>query len=124
MSTMTPMFQRRESVNTHESQYNMSNIRKVAHIGASGFIGSAVLKALIASDLEVTVLTRKESSARFPEQVKVVRVDFTDHRSTVEALQGEDAVFSTVGVKAINSQYEIIDAAVEAGVKRFIPVCL
>lgn len=102
----------------------MSEIRKVAHIGASGFIGSAILKALLASGLEVTVLARKESKASFPEHVKVLPVDFDDQPSIVEALQGQDAVISTVAVKAINSQYNIINAAVEAGVKRFIPVCL
>ncbi|KAK4498199.1 hypothetical protein PRZ48_010856 [Zasmidium cellare] len=99
----------------------MSSLQRVAHVGASGFIGTAVLHALLDNNLDVTVLARKDSESKFPGHVKVVRIDFSDRSSLVESLRGYDAVVSKVGVRAINSQYEMIDAAVEAGVKRFIP---
>lgn len=41
--------------------------------------------------------------------------------SLVEACKGQDAVISTIGVFGKSSQTNVIDAAIEAGVKRFIP---
>lgn len=52
---------------------------------------------------------------------KVVEVDFTSVESLTTALRGIDALVSTVSMMAIDSQTILIDAAVAAGVKRFIP---
>ncbi|KAG4434321.1 hypothetical protein IFR05_010199 [Cadophora sp. M221] len=101
--------------------YDIS-IKKVAFAGASGNLGSAVLKELLESKLfDVTVLTRKSSSHTFPSEVKVVKVDFEDLESLATALSGQDALVSTVASLAIPSQKLLIDAAVKAGVKRVIP---
>jgi hypothetical protein len=48
-------------------------------------------------------------------------VDFSSVDSLASALQGQDAVVSTIGSLAIESQKILIDAAVAIGVKRFIP---
>lgn len=53
--------------------------------------------------------------------VKVVEVDFTSLESLTAALQGIDGLVSTVAQEAIESQTVLIDAAIAAGVKRFIP---
>ncbi|KAF4990992.1 hypothetical protein FGRMN_8113 [Fusarium graminum] len=100
----------------------MSAFKNIAVAGASGDLGSAVFERLVASNkFNLTVLTRSTSEATFPEGVKVVQVDYDSLDSLTAALQGQDAVVSTVGSLAIPSQALLVDAAVAAGVKRFIP---
>jgi hypothetical protein len=67
------------------------------------------------------VLSRIDSSATFPSAVKVHKTDYTSESSIVEGLKGQDAVVSTIATAALANQEKIIDAAVKAGVKRFIP---
>jgi NmrA-like family len=52
--------------------------------------------------------------------VKAIKTDYT-HASLVSAFQGQDAVVSTISTSSLTEQKRVIDAAVEAGVKRFIP---
>jgi len=49
-----------------------------------------------------------------------MKSDYTK-ASLVEALKGQDAVVSALGAAGIPDEIKIIDAAVAAGVKRFIP---
>jgi hypothetical protein len=51
----------------------------------------------------------------------VTEVDFTSVESLTAALRGVDAVVSTVSGTALDGQTVLIDAAVAAGVNRFIP---
>ena len=100
----------------------MSTIKNVAITGASGSLGSVVLQKLLnAKDLNVLVLRRNGSSAAFPAEVKVIDVDFDSIDSLTAALQGQDAVIATVGMGGVAPQIKLIDAAIAAGVQRFIP---
>ncbi len=71
----------------------------------------------------MTVLTREDSKTKsqLPEGTRLVSADFASHSSLVTAFKGADAVISAIGSMAIASQPKLIDAAIEAGVKRFIP---
>jgi hypothetical protein len=53
--------------------------------------------------------------------VAVKKVDYESVDSLKEALHGHDAVVSAAATPAVGKQYPIIDAAVAAGVSRFIP---
>ncbi|EWZ46039.1 hypothetical protein AU210_005588 [Fusarium oxysporum f. sp. radicis-cucumerinum] len=57
----------------------------------------------------------------FPEDVVVERVDLSSNRTLVEAVEGQDAVVSTVSDEAFAAQKLFIDAAISAQVKCFIP---
>ena len=96
-------------------------IRTVALAGASGNLGPAILNQLVAENFTVTVLTRADSKATFPAAVKVVRADYESLDSLTYALIGQDAFVSSLASLAIGVQILLIDAAVAAGVKRFIP---
>ena len=52
--------------------------------------------------------------------MKSFKTDYT-HASLVAAFQGQDAVISTIATSNLTDQKRIIDAAVDAKVKRFIP---
>lgn len=70
---------------------------------------------------EVTAITRLESQATFTDKVSVKRVDITSKEAVESVLQGHDALVSTISAAALGDQKTIIDAAVAAKVRRFIP---
>lgn len=73
------------------------------------------------SAFNVTVLSREGSSSTFPNDVKVVRANFDSLDSLKSAFEGQDAVVSLVASHALHTQTLLIDAAIAAGVKRYIP---
>ncbi|KIW49133.1 hypothetical protein PV05_10841 [Exophiala xenobiotica] len=98
---------------------------KVAVAGGTGNLGPHVVNALLAANYSVTVLTRKgsTSTSKLPKSpnLSVVEVDYSSVTSLTEALKGHDVVVSTLATESLGSQYPLIDAAIAAGVKRFIP---
>jgi uncharacterized protein YbjT (DUF2867 family) len=69
----------------------------------------------------VTVLTRKARPDGYGPNVNVAEVDYDSVPSLTTALRGIDGVVSAVGPEGIDGQGTLIEAAVAAGVKRFIP---
>jgi uncharacterized protein YbjT (DUF2867 family) len=99
-----------------------SPIRTVALAGASGNLGPAILSQLLAANFTVTVLTRSSSTTTpYPPTVTVRPVDYTSIDSITTALRGQDALVSTLASAAIDVQIRLVDAALAAGVQRFIP---
>lgn len=104
-------------------------LKNILIAGATGSVGAPILAALLAEpSFAVTILSRASSSARFPPgiPVKTVSDAFTTAELT-EAFRGQDAVVSAITTSAVVSDgreglaYRVIDAAIAAGVKRFIP---
>ncbi|UKZ75616.1 hypothetical protein TrVFT333_003304 [Trichoderma virens FT-333] len=93
----------------------------IALVGASGSIGKIILEGLIsAGGFNITVISRKDSSATFPSGVAVFKSDFSDS-DLQSAFKGQDAVISALGATNFGKQKKLIDAAIDAGVKRFLP---
>ena len=89
---------------------------------ASGSLGSPVLNALIKSGkFNVTVVKRPSTSATFPDSVNVRTADLSSVASVTAAFEGQDAVVSTVGTAGLPAQNVLVEAAVAANVKRFLP---
>ena len=81
-----------------------------------------VLDRLVDAGFSVTVLTRSRGSANgIPPGVEVVEVDYLSTDSLVRALRNQDAVVNTVTTEAVHGQKLVIDASIQAGVKRYIP---
>ncbi|KFY34527.1 hypothetical protein V494_06704 [Pseudogymnoascus sp. VKM F-4513 (FW-928)] len=97
-------------------------LKNVAIAGASGNLGPFVLKALVDSNLfSITVLTRPSSNNQFPSSVAVVPVDYSSPASLTTALTGQDAVIAILGTESVSAQLPLLEAAIAAGVSRFIP---
>ncbi|KFY98418.1 hypothetical protein V498_01485 [Pseudogymnoascus sp. VKM F-4517 (FW-2822)] len=97
-------------------------LKNVMVAGGRGVIGTPIINALLASGLfNVSVLSRAESTAVFPPTVNVKKADHSSHKDLVEALKGQDALICTLSDEAGGVQVQLIDAAIEAGVKRFLP---
>ncbi|EIN03726.1 NAD(P)-binding protein [Punctularia strigosozonata HHB-11173 SS5] len=94
---------------------------KVAVAGATGNIGLPVVQQLVAAKFDVVVLSRSDNPSGLPAGVTVRKVDYDSVESLTAALHGVDAVVSAVASAALAGQTKIIDAAVAAGVKRFLP---
>ncbi|KAH7142821.1 hypothetical protein B0J13DRAFT_596131 [Dactylonectria estremocensis] len=89
----------------------MAPLQRVAIAGASGNIGKAVVRELLASGFHVTALQRPSSTATFPEGVKVKKVAHDSFDSWKVALEGEDAVISFLIPPATEYQNLAADAA-------------
>ncbi|KAF2424939.1 NAD(P)-binding protein [Tothia fuscella] len=98
----------------------MITIKTVAMIGASGTVGEAVLPALLSTPLKVTAISRSDSTSTFPASVHVIKTSY-DLPSLTAALKGEDAVIVALPPSGLAMELMIVDAAVAAGVKWFIP---
>jgi len=98
------------------------SLKNIAIVGASGNIGHYITSALIAkSHFNITALTRTDSTATFPPNITVWRVDYADQASLVAALQNQDALIITLSVFATSAQESLIRAAAVAGVPWILP---
>ena len=91
---------------------------------ATGNLGPAILHALLEAGFQVTVLSRHDSprADTLPAAAAVARVDYASTNALTVALQGHDAVVSTLGSAAVaTAQPRLIEAAIAAGVRRFLP---
>ncbi|KAH7273466.1 hypothetical protein B0J15DRAFT_477197 [Fusarium solani] len=101
---------------------NMAQIaRNVALLGATGTLGSHILTALKGAGFSVTAIQRKDSTKAVPQGIKSVKVDLANKDDLVSAFRGQDAVVSAVPNPALLTEKIMIDAAIEASVKRIIP---
>lgn len=100
----------------------MSSIKNVTLVGASGRLGAFIFEKVVASNnFNVQVVKRTGSSSTYAAGTKVAEADFTSVESLAAAFKGQDAVVSIVGDAGVPSQKIMVDAAVAAGVKRFLP---
>ncbi|EFX02067.1 NmrA-like protein [Grosmannia clavigera kw1407] len=96
-------------------------IKNVAVAGGTGNIGTPIVEEFVKAGFTVTLLSR-DSKQPLPEGVKAIKaVDYSSVDSLKAALNGQDAVVSTLGSLALGNQSPLIDAAIAVGVKRFIP---
>lgn len=86
---------------------------------ATGNFGPSIVSALVTAGFTVTALSRSGSTSKLPSEVKVVEVNYDSHDSLVTALKGQDVFISAVPNHG--DQPKLIDAAIAAGVKRFLP---
>jgi NmrA-like family len=97
--------------------------------GGTGNLGERIIKALIKRGAEVRAIVRNGSK---PEKIakltelgaKVITVDMSDVEQLKQACQGVSCVVSALAglhETIVDSQIKLLDAAIAAGVPRFIP---
>lgn len=100
-----------------------SMIKTIAIVGVTGTIGTYITQALLAKKrFSITAISRPDSKAEFPQEVKVARVDYDDHNSIIEGLRGHDALIITTSVWAPrDTSAKLIRAAAAAGIPWILP---
>ncbi len=107
---------------------------KILVTGANGFIGSNLVKRLIADGKEVIGLVRKSSDLSFLNgiNVKLIYGDITDKNSLKDAFNGVNLVYHIAGLAADWGKYEkfeninyqgtinVAEAAAQNGVNKFV----
>ena len=97
--------------------------------GATGDLGGRIITALLARGAAVRALVRPSTDPAKTDTlaqhgVKVVRVDFADAPALQQACAGASCIVSTLaGLREVivDTQSQLLAAAVAAGVPRFIP---
>lgn len=107
-------------------------MKKIALIGATGFVGSHLLQELLDRGYEVTALARSiEKIQTKSDKLKAVSIDITNLNALTEALQDNDIVLSAYNPGWTNPNIyndfikgsETIQQAVKnAGVKRYVVI--
>lgn len=103
--------------------------QKILVAGATGDLGTRLVKALRQRGTEVRAVIRKDSSAdkiAYLQELgaEIVEVSFANPAQLIEACSGVECVVSTLSGLAeviIGVQSSLIDAAIAAKVERFIP---
>lgn len=107
-------------------------MKNVILIGASGFVGNAILNELLNRGHRVTAIVREKAKIKVSSSnLEVKEIDVENVSTMVEALRGVDAVISAYNPGLSNPNiYEdtlrvypkILDEVKAAGVKRFLIV--
>lgn len=101
---------------------------KVAIIGATGFVGSAILNEISNRNLEITAIARNPKT---DENVKWIKADVFNQDDLAEALKGNDVVINAYNSgwtnpniydDFISGSKSIQEAVKKSGVKRFITI--
>ncbi len=93
--------------------------------GGSGFIGSYLIKSIINSGDEVTVLVRKNSSLTLSHpRIRVVTGDVTIKNSFVDALDGVDCIIHLAGVVTDWARPELYENVHVQGTRNLMEVGL
>ena len=75
---------------------------KVFVIGATGLVGSEVVKALLQRGAEVRAFTRQQPKpGTFPAAVEIAHGDLSDPVSVAEATKGVDKLFLLIGAENV-----------------------
>ena len=95
---------------------------KIALIGATGFVGSAVLEELLRRQHKVTALARNPGKLAARDGLTVVQADAQDSAQVAKAVAGHDAVVNAYNpgwtVPDIHDQFLVGTRAIYAGVKQ------
>ena len=107
-------------------------MKNVVLIGASGFVGSAILNELLTKGHKVTAIVRNPQKINVENpNLAVIKADVSDTNTLINACKGKDAVISAYNPGWTNPHiYEetlrnyplILDAVKQSGVKRLLCV--
>jgi putative NADH-flavin reductase len=102
---------------------------KIALIGATGFVGSAVLKEALDRGIQVTAIVRQPEKLQAQKNLTIVKGDVMDSDNLSELFKGNDVVVSAYNAgwanpdlynEYLEGSQSIQKAVKKSGVKRYI----
>ncbi|MCS3529955.1 NAD(P)-dependent oxidoreductase [Chryseobacterium sp. JUb7] len=106
-------------------------MKKVAVIGATGFVGTQIVKELVNRGYEVEAIVRDASKVQQNDNVTAKSVDVNNVDQLADAVKGNDAVINAFNAgwtnpnlydDFLNGSVNIEKAVENSGIKRFITV--
>ncbi|TDX87070.1 NAD(P)-dependent oxidoreductase [Epilithonimonas xixisoli] len=106
-------------------------MKKVAVIGATGFVGKQVVNELVNRGYAVNAIARDSSKVEVKDNVNAISADVNNVEELAKVLEGNDAVINTFNPgwtnpnlydDFLNGSRNIEKAVEKSGVKRFITV--
>jgi putative NADH-flavin reductase len=104
---------------------------KIAIIGATGFIGSTIVKEALERDHHVTAISRNPKASAISSRLDLVSVDVADVDLLAQTLKGHDAIVLAYNSghgnpeqarKQVEATQSMIAAVKKSGVKRVVMV--
>ncbi|HXS54759.1 MAG TPA: NAD(P)-dependent oxidoreductase [Hanamia sp.] len=104
---------------------------KIALIGATGFVGSAILKEALDRGLQVTAIARHPEKLQAQKNLTIVKGDVMNTDKLSEILAGNDAVVSAYNPgwtnpdiynEFLKGSQSIQEAVKKSGIKRYIAI--
>lgn len=102
---------------------------KIALIGATGFVGSAILKEALDRGIQVTAIVRQPEKLQAQKNLTIVKGDVMDSDNLSELFKGNDVVVSAYNAgwanpdlynEYLEGSQSIQEAVKKSGVKRYI----
>lgn len=106
------------------SEVSVDKVSRIAIVGATGRIGSALLSKLVSDNVDLVPLSRSASSDRLPHGLLPTIIDFEKPSTLSRALEGVNKVFIAHGThaKQVENETALIDAAVSSGVSHVVKI--
>lgn len=104
---------------------------KIALIGATGFVGSAVLKEALDREIQVTAIVRHPEKLQAQSNLSIVQCDVMDTEKLSVLLKSNDVIVSAYNAgwtnpdlynEFLKGSLSIQDAVKKSGVKRYIVI--
>lgn len=95
---------------------------RIAIAGATGRVGSTLLRLLASDPVELVALSRRSGDAKLPGGVAVAAIDFDRPDTLHRALDGAERLFLAHGTSPdqVRNEVALIDAASAAGVRHIV----
>ncbi len=92
--------------------------------GANGFLGSHLVRLLVARGHQVTAMTRRKDEMLAHTEIQVAHGDLRNIESIAEACRGQDVVFHTAGVSGIWGSWKHFHGNNTVGTRNVVEACL
>lgn len=92
--------------------------------GGNGFLGSAIVRALLARGDEVSIVCRREYPAGFPKVHAVFNADLRDKAALFRAFAGTEVVFHAAAITGIWGRKRDFEATNVIGTKNVLAACV
>lgn len=101
---------------------NLKQLGKVLVTGGTGFVGSYLVKRLVAEGLEVRVMDNNLRGdigrlSEIKDTIEFIEGDICNYEDTLKATRGVDTVFHLAFINGTNNFYDHPDKVLEVGVK-------
>ena len=100
------------------------NSMKALVTGANGFLGSHLVRELVASGYEVTAMTRRRDEIALGQSIRNVNGDVRNADSVEEACRGQEIVFHVAAVSGIWGSWKHYHSTNTCGTRNVVEACL